>query len=180
MLERVLTFIIPDWSVTYLEYGDDSNLTLEEIDQLERFKATELPADGNYTLEWGEDAGFVQDHDLGGLAANCIELHLCVDVPRRATDPTRAEMRRALVKAFRAPQWERGGWDRVAWKFDVEAAIYWFSNEWNGGQWSNLYAALSTSLYRPGPLCRGPERYTAQVNMYHHLVETFCPRTGNE
>lgn len=93
MLERVLTFIIPDWTISYLEYGDGSNLTPAEIDQLERFKATELPADGNYTLEWGEDAGFVRDHDLGGLAANCIELHLWVDVPRRATDPTRAERR---------------------------------------------------------------------------------------
>lgn len=88
MLERVLTFIIPDWSVSYLEYGDDSDLNQEEINQLERFKATELPADGDYTLEWGEDAGFCHNHDLGGLAANCIELHLCVDVPRRATAPT--------------------------------------------------------------------------------------------
>jgi len=79
MLERVLTFIIPDWTVCYLEYGDDSGLNQEEIDQVERFKATELPADGNYTLEWGEDAGFVQDHDLGGFAANCIELHLLVE-----------------------------------------------------------------------------------------------------
>lgn len=175
MLERVLTFIIPDWTVSYLEYGDGSNLTPAEIDQLERFKATELPADGNYTLEWGEDAGFVQDHDLGGLAANCIELHLCVDVPRRATDPTRAEMLKALVKAFRAPRW-----DRADWKFDIEAAMYWFCSNWHGGQWSNLYSALSTSPYRPGPLCRGPEPYTAQVDMYHHLVETFCPRTGNE
>lgn len=171
MLERVLTFIIPDWTVSYLEYGDDSDLTLEEIDQLERFKATELPADGDYTLEWGDDAGFVRDHDLGGPAANCIELHLCVDVPRRATDPTRAEMLKTLVRAFRAPRW-----DRADWKFDIEAAIYWFSDNWHGGQWSNLYSALSMSPYRPGPLCRGPERYSAQIDMYAHLVETFCPR----
>lgn len=79
MLERVMAFIIPDWTVFYLEYGYDLDLNQEEINQLERFKATELPADGNYTLEWGEDAGFVQDHDLGGLAANCIELHILTE-----------------------------------------------------------------------------------------------------
>ena len=173
MLERVLTFIIPDWTVCYLEYGYDLDLNQEEINQLERFKATELPADGNYTLEWGEDAGFVQDHDLGGLAANCIELHLCVDVPRKAGDPTRAEMLRELIRAFRS---YRDGRRDDGWKFDIEAAIYWFSDNWHGGQWSNLYSALSTSPYRPGPLCRGPEPYSAQIDMYHHLVETFCPR----
>jgi len=171
MLERVLTFIIPDWTVSYLEYGDDSDLTPEEIEQLERFKATELPADGDYTLEWGDDAGFCHDHDLGGLAANCSELYLYVDVPRRAGDPTRAEMVKSLVRAFRAPRW-----DRANWKFDIEAAIYWFSSNWHGGQWSNLYAALCMSPYKPGPMCREPERDSAQVDMYAHLVETFCPR----
>jgi len=79
MLERVLTFIIPDWTVSYLEYGDDSDLTSEEIEQLERFRATELPATGHYTLVWGEEVGFCHDHDLGGLAANCIELHLLTE-----------------------------------------------------------------------------------------------------
>jgi hypothetical protein len=173
MIERVLTFTIPDWAVSYLEYGDDPDLTPEEVEQLERFKATELPATGDYELEWGEDAGFIRDHDLGGLAANCVELHLCVDVPRRPGDPTRAEMLRALIKAFRA---YRDGRDDIAWKFDIEGAIYWFSRDWHGGQWSNLYSALSVSEYRPGPLCRGPEPDSTQSDMYQYLVETFCPR----
>jgi hypothetical protein len=78
MVERVLTFTIPAWAVTYLEYGNDPELTREEIDRLDRFVCHELPALVPYTLEWGEDAGFVRDHDLGGPAANCIELHLCI------------------------------------------------------------------------------------------------------
>lgn len=79
MLERVSTFIIPDWTVFYLEYGYDLDLNQEDIDQVERFRVQKLPADGNYILDWGEDAGFVRDHDLGGLAANCIELHLLIE-----------------------------------------------------------------------------------------------------
>jgi hypothetical protein len=35
-------------------------------------------------------------------------------------------------------------------EFDIEAAIYWFATDWHGGQWSNLYSALSTSPYKPG------------------------------
>lgn len=36
-------------------------------------------------------------------------------------------------------------------KDDATIAIYWFASEWHGGQWTNLYSALSTSDYRPGP-----------------------------
>ncbi len=42
-------------------------------------------------------------------------------------------------------------------EFDKEEAIYWFANDWHGGQWSNLYSVLSTSEYRPGPMTNGPE-----------------------
>ncbi len=41
-------------------------------------------------------------------------------------------------------------------EFDREAAIYWFANDHHGGQWSNLYSALSMSPYHPGPLENGP------------------------
>jgi len=41
--------------------------------------------------------------------------------------------------------------------FDREEAIYWFAYSWHGGQWSNLYSALSMSKYSPGPCCNGPE-----------------------
>lgn len=176
MLEYTETFTIPEWSVAYLEYGDSSGLTSDEIAQIERFEAR-LGAYGEHSFEWGNDIGFCTENDIGGLACNCIELHLFVDVPRMAGDPTRAEMIRELISAFR---WRRDGRKDECWKFDIEAAMYWFCSNWHGGQWSNLYSALSTSPYRPGPLCRGPEPYTAQVDMYHHLVETFCPRTGNE
>jgi hypothetical protein len=54
---------------------------------------------------------------------------------RILSDPTRDETLTALQGAD---------------EFDIEAAIYWFANDWHGGQWSNLYSALSTSPYRPG------------------------------
>jgi hypothetical protein len=37
-------------------------------------------------------------------------------------------------------------------KFDVEAAIYYFSEQYHEGQWSNLYSILSQSEYNPGRL----------------------------
>ncbi len=47
-------------------------------------------------------------------------------------DPTRAEM-----LAFLAPLYA-GETDDC----DRECAIYWFANEWHGGQSSNLYSAI--------------------------------------
>lgn len=62
------------------------------------------------------------------------------------TDPTREEMLAELASMPFAEEFD---------EFDREEAIYWFANDWHGGQSSNLYSALSTSPYRPGPLERG-------------------------
>ena len=172
MLEYTETFTVPEWAVSYLEFGDSSGLTPDEIAQIERFEA-QLADYGAHTWEWGNDIGFCTDNDIGGGACDCIELHLFVDVPRRAGDPTRAEMLRELISAFRR---RRDGRTDDSWKFDIEAAIYWFANHWHGGQWSNLYSALSTSPYRPGRLCNGLEIGSQQHDMYIYLTETFCPK----
>lgn len=82
-------------------------------------------------------------------------------------DPTAAEMRRFLKK--------RHGTE--ADDFDVESAIYWFANDWHGGQSSNLYSALSTSDYRPGASERGPTDHAAI--MYADLEDwTGAERKG--
>jgi len=172
MLEYTETFTIPEWAVSYLEYGNGADLTPEEIAQIERFEA-QLAAYGPHSWEWGNDIGFCTENDIGGLACDCVELHLFVDVPRMAGDPTRAEMIRELISAFR---WRRDGRRDECWKFDIEAAIYWFSSHWAGGQGSNLYSALSTSPYRPGRLCNGLEIGSQSQEMYAHLTETFCPK----
>jgi len=39
--------------------------------------------------------------------------------------------------------------DDDSFNFDMEAAIYWFCNDWHGGQNSELYGILSRSDYRP-------------------------------
>ena len=172
-LEYLCSFEVPDWAVSYLEYGDISDLSPEEVERCERFIATELPVAGHFELQWGEDIGFVRSHDLGGPAANCVELRLYVAIGRRPSDPTRAQMLRALVRAF---SWLRDDQGDTGWKFDVEAAIYWFAYNWHSGQWSNLYSALSVSKYKPGALCRGVEFGSTQGDMYQYLVNTFCPR----
>ncbi len=62
-------------------------------------------------------------------------------------DPTAEEMREFLHSQF--------GDDLD--QFDQEEAIYWFAYSWHAGQSSNLYSALSTSDYHPGPMTYGPE-----------------------
>ena len=57
------------------------------------------------------------------------------------SDPTRDEML-SLLRA-QCP---------YADEFSTEAAVYWFANDWHGGQWSDLYAALCASPYCPGAL----------------------------
>jgi hypothetical protein len=57
-------------------------------------------------------------------------------------------------------------------EFDVEEAIYWFASDYHGGQWTNLYSALSTSPYNPGPLRRGPE--DTALELYLALEQRFA------
>ena len=77
-------------------------------------------------------------------------------------DPTITEMRQALAKDM--PELD---------DFDREAAIWWFAADYHGGQWSNLYAALSASQYRPGA-CEGSCPEEAQL-AYNALVAGFVP-----
>jgi hypothetical protein len=59
-----------------------------------------------------------------------------------AGDPTHDEMVESLKAGFGAE------FDSD----DAEVAIYYFACHYHGGQWSNLYSALSTSPYSPGPI----------------------------
>ena len=80
-------------------------------------------------------------------------------------DPTREEMLATL--ATQCP---------YADEFTTEAAVYWFANDWHGGQWSDLYAALSASPYRPGVLER--ECPEDARDCYEELVAAFVPADG--
>ena len=79
-------------------------------------------------------------------------------------DPTLEEMR-AFIDALPFAD-ERS-------EFDREAAIYWFANDWHGGQESNLYSALSRSEFSPGPCCNGPEPDSTESMLYDELVYQF-------
>ncbi len=80
-------------------------------------------------------------------------------------DPDADEMRDHLLKTF------EGLIDPEESEFEVEEAIYWFANDFHGGQGSNLYSALSTSEYSPGLIASGPE----DTFMYDELVAEFAP-----
>ena len=87
--------------------------------------------------------------------------------PRHGNDdPSRDEMIEHIRKVY----------GREADEFDIEEAIYWFANHYHGGQSSNLYSALSTSEYRPGPMTNGPEEGSMGEMIYADLVDTFFPK----
>ena len=77
-------------------------------------------------------------------------------------DPTRDEMLAFLTD--RAAQY-----GDVDSEFDIEGAMYWFGVHWHGGQDSNLYSAVSTSPYNPGPCCTGPEPDSLEQFLYQEL-----------
>ena len=83
-------------------------------------------------------------------------------------DPTRDDMLTFLC----------GFYPYEADQFDREEAMYWFANDWHGGQWSNLYSALSTSPYRPGALSSGPEEGGMAEMMYQELEAEYCAKVS--
>jgi len=84
-------------------------------------------------------------------------------------DPTKEEMMLYIKQQY-------GG--ESGWEDDAEVAIYWFSNFYHGGQWSNLYSALSTSPFNPGPIARGPQKDSMEEMMYRDLVSQFAGGEG--
>lgn len=79
-------------------------------------------------------------------------------------DPTREEMLAFLASLPFASDHD---------EFDHEEAIYWFASDWHNGQWSNLYSALCTSPYKPGPLANGPEPGGAGAMLYVDLEQEY-------
>lgn len=81
-------------------------------------------------------------------------------------DPTKEEMMDFLKKTW--------GDSSEDWMTDAEIAIYWFANDWHGGQASNLYSALSTSDYRPGSISDLESEGEPVISMYEDLENEFC------
>jgi hypothetical protein len=87
----------------------------------------------------------------------------------RNDDPSKEEMVQYLWQAYGRLH----GGSQKEFEFDVEEAIYWFANDFHGGQSSNLYSVLSTSDYRPGAIARGPEKGSMAEELYHALVQKW-------
>jgi len=93
------------------------------------------------------------------------------------TDPTKEEMEAFLKQEFMnvvdSPE---------VIDFDIAAAIYWFANHYHGGQWSNLYSALSTSDYKPGRMHTGigDDQSQTAIDMYQALVDKYGGKSAEQ
>lgn len=61
-------------------------------------------------------------------------------------------------------------------EYDAEIAIYWFANDYHGGQASELYSILSTSSFRPGPISTLDSEGELVKMMYEDLETKFGRR----
>ena len=61
--------------------------------------------------------------------------------------------------------------DDPCYTFDMEAAIYWYASDWHDGQWSDLYAILSTSEYVPGILTSGADDVSETCAELYEVLE---------
>lgn len=85
-------------------------------------------------------------------------------------DPSATEMREFLNKKFKGLVEEGDDTD-----FDIESAIYWFANDYHGGQGSDLYKALSTSKFNPGPSHRSvKDESEVASDMYEALEKEYA------
>ena len=82
-------------------------------------------------------------------------------------DPTRDEMLEALAMTIACIG--EGAQD------EAEVAMYWFANDYHGGQWSNLYSVLSTSPYSPGPIATLESEGDIVGMLYRELEQEFSP-----
>lgn len=81
-------------------------------------------------------------------------------------DPTHDEMMSYL----------RAAWPEMELEIletDGEVAIYQFAADYHGGQSSNLYSALSTSVFDPGPVWAFDSEGSIVQNFYHDLEAEF-------
>jgi len=117
----------------------------------------------------GEDPCW-DDHEMVGMkkkdgkeVPNCVPKN--EGVGGNIDDPTKEEMVEFLKSKYHTED-----------DFDVESAIYWFANDYHGGQSSNLYSALSTSEFRPGPMHRGIEDEESEMAtmMYRDLEDKYA------
>lgn len=63
--------------------------------------------------------------------------------------------------------------DATSDEFDYEEAIYWFASDYHGGQFTNLYSALSQSPFTPSILANQVNRDGMAGWFYDELVRQF-------
>jgi hypothetical protein len=63
---------------------------------------------------------------------------------------------------------------------EIECALYWWAANHHEGQWSAMYSILSTSLYKPGLIERGPEPDTDAEMIYEAMCNEAACTHGEE
>lgn len=69
---KEFTAKIPDYAVCYIEYGEDDNLTPEDVQNINEWLES-LKESGftSPTFSWGDDYGFTYAPEFG-LPCNCV------------------------------------------------------------------------------------------------------------
>ena len=104
--------------------------------------------------------------NLNSLIKQCVTE--VIAETSKIQDPTKEEMMQFLQT--------QSGSDE-GWQDEAEVAIYWFANDYHGGQWSNLYSVLSTSPFRPVRSSGGIESEgDGMAKMFYDaLVSKYAP-----
>ena len=107
-------------------------------------------------------------HELKSLIQECV--HSLINenfLTEQTNDPTKEEMLQFLRQQFG---------NEAGMEDDAEVAMYWFANHYHGGQGSNLYSVLSTSRFSPGPIARGPQPDSMEMDMYQALESQYADK----
>ncbi len=137
-----------------------------------------LPAEGTAgqinagAWEAAKQAGWVggNDEDFKEEAQQLVDELIGGRVLLESQDPTHDEMLAFLRKEFVSH-----GYGSESLDDDYEVAIYWFANDHHGGQNSNLYSALSTSEFTPGPNSSLDSEGEIVKELYAALQQQYAP-----
>lgn len=183
MENNLVDFDVPQWALSALINGDFSGLSDEDESKIMSFMERVSKEFGNAhfiydDIEGKDNLGFKPYNDIDNLGSNVYRLYIRPDYDKsldenedsmlnKTNDPTKEEMLDYLNSEF-------GGFEGTD-NFSAEEAIYWYAYHNHGGQWSNLYSALSTSQYKPSPMMKSIEDSDDEISiaMYNTLVEKF-------
>lgn len=78
------------------------------------------------------------------------------------------------LAAFINDAWPDADADEKCTLFDLAAGLYWYCNDWHGGQWSTLYRVQCGLDYHPGcGECSAEDAGEQAAYVYHMLSAAY-------